>query len=92
MFNKFSIAILLTFSLLFVVFKPLDRTPLEESDYYKNTIKNFDGIKNNLSGVINLDTIRVGWAKESLIPSYSTPMAGYGARKGEHFEEKLQTS
>ena len=86
MFNKFSIGILLTFSLLFVVFKPLDRTPLEESGYYKNTIKNFDAIKNNSSGAIDGDTIRVGWAKESLIPSYSTPMAGYGARKGEHFE------
>ena len=49
-------------------------------------IKIFDSIKNNMPRHINGDTIKVGWAKKSLIPKYKTPMAGYGARKGAHFE------
>ena len=86
MFKRLTIAILLTFSLLALAIKPLDRSPLEESLYYQNTIKAFDSIKNNMPQHINGDTIKVGWAKKSLIPKYKTPMAGYGARKGAHFE------
>ena len=86
MFKRLTIAILLTFSLLALAIKPLDRSPLEESLYYQNTIKAFDSIKNNTPRHINGDTIKVGWAKKSLIPKYKTPMAGYGARKGAHFE------
>ena len=86
MFKRLTIAILLTLSLLALAIKPLDISPLEESLYYKNTIKAFDSIKNNMPRHINGDTIKVGWAKKSLIPKYKTPMAGYGARKGAHFE------
>ena len=86
MFKRLTIAILLTLSLLALAIKPLDRSPLEESLYYQNTIKTFDSIKNNMPRHINGDTIKVRWAKKSLIPKYKTPMAGYGARKGAHFE------
>ena len=86
MFNKFTVAILLLFSLLIVVFKPLDRTPLEGSRYYYNSLENVDKIRDDIVNTLNGDTIKVGWAKESLIPTEPVPLAGYGARKGANFE------
>ena len=83
MFNKYSTFIVSIVIVLIFTIKPLDRTPLEQSDYYKNTIESIDSkeIKS-----IHGDTIRVGWSKASLVPPFSAPMAGYGARKGDHFE------
>ena len=45
MFKRLLIPILLTFSILAIIFKPLDRSPLRENEYYKNTISSFDLIK-----------------------------------------------
>ena len=86
MFNKFTVAILSVFSLLIIVFKPLDRTPLEGSRYYYNSLENVDKIRDDIVNTLNGDTIKVGWAKESLIPTEPVPLAGYGARKGANFE------
>ena len=83
MFNKYSAVIVSILALAIISVKPLDRTPLESTSYYQNTIKNFNyDIPYNTDG----DTIKVGWAKKSLIPDHLTPMAGYGARKGADFE------
>ena len=83
MFNKYSAVIVSIVVLAIITIKPLDRTPLESTSYYKNTLKKF-----NYDSPIDIggDTIKVGWAKKSLIPDYLTPMAGYGARKGADFE------
>ena len=81
MFNKFTVAILLVFSLLIVVFKPLDRTPLEGSRYYYNSLENVDKIRDDIVNILEGDTIKVGWTKKSLIPTKQVPLAGYGARK-----------
>ena len=44
-----------------------DRTPLEETDYYKNTLNSIDDKEiNSIYG----DTIKVGWSKASLIPNF----------------------
>ena len=83
MFNKYSTFIVSIVIVLLFTIKPLDRTPLEQSDYYKNTLESID--RKEIKSIRG-DTIRVGWSKASLIPPYSTPMAGYGARKGAHFE------
>ena len=45
MFNKFTVAILSVLSLLTLVIKPLDRTPLEGSRYYYNSLENIDEIR-----------------------------------------------
>ena len=45
MFNKFTVAILSVLSLLTLVIKPLDRTPLEGSRYYYNSLENVDKIR-----------------------------------------------
>ena len=69
--------------ILIFTIKPLDRTPLEETDYYKNTLNSIDDKEiNSIYG----DTIKVGWSKVSLIPNFLSPMAGYGARKGANYE------
>ena len=86
MFNKYSVSILSIIFLILISIKPLDRTPLEETDYYKATISNIEKSYKNYEETINGDTIKVGWAKESLVPTFSTPMAGYGARKGADYE------
>ena len=86
MFNKYSVSILSIIFLLVITIKPLDRTPLYETSYYKSTISDIESRYNNYDNNISGDTIKVGWAKESLIPPFVVPMAGYGARKGAHYE------
>ena len=86
MFKRLLIPILLTLSLLALIFKPLDRSPLRESEYYKNTISSFELIKENHLGNADGDTMQVGWAKATLVPQSPLPMAGYGARKGEYYK------
>ena len=83
MFNKYSAVIVSILALVIITIKPLDRTPLENTSYYKNTLKKFNSDNNS---DIEGDTIKVGWAKKTLIPEHLTPMAGYGARKGANFE------
>ncbi len=83
MFNKYSAVIVSIITLALITIKPLDRTPLEDTLYYKNTINKF---KDSDDIDIDGDTIKVGWAKKSLIPDYLTPMAGYGARNGANYE------
>ena len=86
MFNKYSVSILSIIFLLVITIKPLDRTPLNETNYYNSTFsdieKRYKNYENNISG----DTVKVGWAKESLIPPFIVPMAGYGARNGAKYE------
>ena len=86
MFNKFTVSILLVAISLNFFIKPLDRSSLESSDYYLNTIKSLEEIKDNDKKYMVGDTIRVGWAKASLVPDFLAPMAGYGARKGQNYE------
>ena len=86
MFNKFTITILSVFSLLVIVFKPLDRTPLEGSRYYYNSLENIDNIRGQVINNYDGDTIEVGWSRSSLVPESPIPLAGYGARKGADFE------
>ena len=86
MFNKYTVTILLLISSLSLFIKPLDRSPLESSEYYLKTIRSLEEIKLSDEDTSDEDTIRVGWAKSSLIPDYITPLAGYGARKGANHE------
>ena len=86
MFNKYTVTILSLFSFLLIIFKPLDRSPLEGKRYYYNSLENINEIRSDITNSYNGDTIKVGWSKESLIPKEPTPLAGYGARKGAYYE------
>ncbi len=62
----------------------IDRTPYQEMAYYsewKNTISTLDLPTSDSSAIF------VGFGKESITPPYPTPMAGYGNRRGKHFEK-----
>ena len=54
MFNKFTVAILSVFSLFLIVFKPLDRTPLEGSRYYYNSLENVDKIRDDIVNTLSV--------------------------------------
>ena len=83
MFNKYSVFIVSILLLAVIMIKPLDRSSLEESEYYIKTLEKFNLLDENIDAG---DTIKVGWGKESLVPPFTMPMAGYGARDGEHFD------
>ena len=67
------------------LFTWVDRTPYQKMDYYAETMQEMESAnKNNLLSIG--DTIKIGWAKESLISGKPLPMAGYGARHGVLYE------
>jgi len=78
--------LILLLLIILVVFKPVDWTPYQETAYYDQTMKRLHALQaNGLS--TRGDTLQVGWARVNITPSRSLPLAGYGKRKGKHFEE-----
>ncbi len=63
------------------VFTTVDRTPYKDMAYYKRTmseLKKATATQLSMEG----DTLKVGWAKEGLLPDKPLPLAGYGVRHG----------
>ena len=79
--KPFFLIVLVIFILFFSIFERLDSTPYKESKFYKQTMFSLDSL-DRLNSNIEGDTLKMGWAKSSLIPSFPTPLAGYGERKG----------
>ena len=79
--KPFFLIILVIFVLFFSIFERLDTTPYKESKYYEQTMFTLDSL-DKMNHKIDGDTLKMGWAKSSLIPSFFTPLAGYGERKG----------
>ena len=79
--KPFFLIVLVVFILFFSIFERLDSTPYKESKFYKQTMFSLDSL-DRLNSNIEGDTLKMGWAKSSLIPSFPTPLAGYGERKG----------
>lgn len=75
------VIIMLILALMLVT--TVDRTPYQEMTYYTETVK---GLGELQPSVITGDTLEVGWAKSSLVPEKSVPLAGYGKRRGAHYE------
>ena len=76
---------------LFIVATTLttvDRSPIIKSKHYLSTVENFDKLDKNdfrFSG----DTLKVGWAKVNLTPSFSTSLAGYGISEYEAIADSI---
>jgi neutral ceramidase len=82
------------FLLLFFVFTtPVNHTPYLETDYFNNSLRQIDSLK-NLSSHVN-DKLSAGFSKVSITPNFNQaeenykegkfkqiPLAGYGGRKG----------
>lgn len=58
----------------------IDRTPYPETSHYK-TWKNQD-----LALPLETGACRVGWARQNITPARPVPLAGYGKRRGRHYE------
>ncbi|TDB64075.1 neutral/alkaline non-lysosomal ceramidase N-terminal domain-containing protein [Arundinibacter roseus] len=86
---KISLKILAGFLLLILLLlvslvTTLDYTPYQEMDYYRVWKKNISQIKS-----VPFDStgqMQAGWAKVNFTPDSPTPMAGYGNRRGKHYE------
>lgn len=79
------IAVLLV--LLIALVQRTDRTPVEQSQHYaewQNWIQEH-------SFQVHTGPTAVGWAKAPITPDFSTPMSGYGKRKGAHYQ-RIQDS
>lgn len=67
--------------LLFLV-QWIPRPPYQETTHYKKWKHELDSMQfNSFSG-----DLLVGWSLENITPSGTAPLAGYGKRKGIHFE------
>ncbi|GAB3532287.1 neutral/alkaline non-lysosomal ceramidase N-terminal domain-containing protein [Pontibacter brevis] len=67
----------------------IDRTPYQQTDYYKKTLAS---LNSNPPTVMTGDTLEVGWAKLNITPSAPAPLAGYGKRLGMDYEEVHDTA
>lgn len=80
---KFLLGLILLFSvlLIFVVVR-IDRIPFEETEHYKA----WREVMADFPAESFSDNLEIGWAVQNITPEGSAPLAGYGKRKGKHFE------
>ncbi len=67
------------------LFTFIDRTPYKEMPYYAKMNARMDSLASAYHPVKG-DTVEVGWGEASLIYPESIPLAGYGKRRGAHYE------
>lgn len=84
--TKISLAlIVLILLILAVTLTTVDETPYTATEAYQQTQQNFQRVDQQLASQ-RVDTtgptLNVGWAKANITPSYATPLAGYGTRRG----------
>jgi neutral ceramidase len=65
--------------ILLCLFEKIDRTPYQETSYYKETMQRLDRLNADSLEKKSL-YFKAGWAKESIVPGFHIPMAGYGIR------------
>ena len=75
------IVVILLGILSLFLFTKVDRTPYKEMEYYSKTMNELTSVEAASLSSIG-DTLKVGWAQESLISKKIGPLAGYGARQG----------
>lgn len=73
------VVIVLVAMLLFMV-QRIDRTPYTKTAHYKAWKEQVWDLP------VEKGTCRVGWAMQNITPSEPVPLAGYGKRRGRHYE------
>ncbi|MCF0057471.1 neutral/alkaline non-lysosomal ceramidase N-terminal domain-containing protein [Dyadobacter sp. CY356] len=64
----------------------IDRTPYKEMSYYKQWKENISKISGQTATDTTSAALSAGWAKVNITPATPGPMAGYGKRRGKHYE------
>ena len=67
----------------------IDRTPYQDTEYYKETLAR---LNNHPATITTGDTLEVGWAKVNITPPAPAPLAGYGKRLGMDYKEVHDTA
>ncbi len=75
------VAVLIILGLVLIT--TVDRTPYQEMPYYIETMSSLGPLQPTL---VSGDTLKVGWAKASLVPEKPVPLAGYGKRRGARYQ------
>ncbi len=84
---KILLALVLLFVVLLVVcFKPLDTTPYQQTEFYKNELKAIDSVVSNSKFKTENSEFEAGWSRINLLPPFATPIAIDAHRAGKHFE------
>lgn len=68
------------FLLVFALVQWIDRTPYQETAHYSRWVEQ------PLQLPSHRGAVQVGWALENITPSEPVPLAGYGKRRGRHYE------
>lgn len=63
----------------------IDRTPYQQMAYYQKMKSRLDSMASAYMPTVG-DTAQVGWGEASLVYPELIPLAGYGKRRGAHFE------
>ncbi len=73
-------ALLAILLLAVVLFAPIDRRHYSEQDFYRDAVQ---AINRTDWAVASAGDVRLGWARRSIVPSATAPMAGYGISRGD---------
>lgn len=80
-----SILLILLFMVATMV-TTIDRTPYKEMAYYKQWKENVSKVSKQPVADTVSNALSAGWAKVNITPATPGPMAGYGKRRGKHYE------
>ncbi len=84
---KFLAAIvLLLLIILIICFKPLDTTPYQQTEFYKKELAAIDSAVSIQHSAFLNQNVEVGWSRNTLLPSFTTPIAIDAHRGGKHFQ------
>lgn len=81
------IALIILF--LAVSLVPINRTPVSQSDAYRQMMQRLDSLI--ISIHVSSEELRIGYAKENLTPAYPVSLAGYAKRRGKVYTSVLDS-
>lgn len=63
----------------------VDRSPYLQSEFHKRMTQRLDSLTSNYPPLDSGSQLMIGWARESIVPQDTLPLAGYGAREPKEF-------
>lgn len=78
--------LLVILTLAVICFKPLDKTPYQQTGFYKKEMALIDSVVSIQTDKTSDSVLLIGWSSVNLLPPFSTPIAIDAHRNGKHFE------